>query len=75
MTTIPLLPDAQGAVLEPLLRPVKGAMGRPMRDHWPVVQGAIYLLKAGILWRYRPPDFGAWQTLHGRDQAWLADGT
>ena len=75
MTTIPLLSDEQWAVLEPLLPPVKGAMGRPMRDHRPVVEGAIYRLKAGIPWRYLPPHFGAWQTVHRRHQTWSADGT
>ena len=75
MTTIPLLSDEQWAVLEPLLPPVKGAMGRPMRDHRPVVEGAIYRLKAGITWRYLPAEFGAWQTVHRRHARWSRDGT
>ena len=75
MTTIPLLSDAQWAVLEPLLPPVKGAMGRPMREHRPVVEGAIYRLKYGVPWRCLPEQFGAWQTVHRRHQQWSQDGT
>ena len=75
MATIPLLSDEQWAVIEPLLPPVKGAMGRPMRDHRPVVEGAIYRLKAGIPWRYLPAEFGAWQTVHRRHARWSSDGT
>ncbi len=75
MTTIPLLSDAQWAVLEPLLPPLKGAMGKPMRPHRPVVEGAIYRLKYGIPWRQVPSQFGAWQTVHRRHQQWSVDGT
>jgi transposase len=75
MTTIPLLSDAQWAVLEPLLPPVKGAMGKPMRAHRPVVEGAIYRLKFGVPWRCLPEHFGAWQTIHRRHQRWSTDGT
>ena len=75
MTTIPLLSDEQWAVIEPLLPLAKGEMGRPMRDHRPVVEGAIYRLKAGIRWRYPPAEFGAWQTVHRRHHQWSTDGT
>ncbi len=75
MATIPLLSDEQWAVIEPLLPPVKGAMGRPLRDHRPVVEGAIYRLKSGIPWRYLPAQFGAWQTVHRRHYRWSVDGT
>ena len=75
MATIPLLSDAQWAVIEPLLPPVQGAMGRPMRDHRTVVEGAIYRLKKGIPWRCLPPQYGAWQTVHRRHYRWSVDGT
>jgi transposase len=75
MATIPLFSDRQWAVIEPLLPPVKGRMGRPMRDHRPVVEGAIFRLKAGIPWRYLPTEFGAWQTVHRRHARWSRDGT
>jgi transposase len=75
MSTTSLLTDEQWARIEPLLPPLKGAMGRPMRAHRPVVEGAIYRLKAGIPWRYLPADFGAWQTVHRRHYTWSLDGT
>ena len=75
MSTMPLLTDEQWARIEPLLPPLKGAMGKPMRPHRPVVEGAIYRLKAGIPWRYLPAEFGAWQTVHRRHQRWSLDGT
>ncbi len=64
MATISLLTDEQWVLIEPLLPPVKGAMGRPGREHRPVVEGAIYRLEAGIPWRDLPAEFGAWQTVH-----------
>ena len=75
MATVPLLSDEQWAVIEPLLPPRTGVMGRPMRDHRPVVEGAIYRLKAGIPWRCLPAEYGAWQTVHRRHARWSADGT
>ena len=50
-------------------------MGRPLRDHRPVVEGAIYRLKAGMPWRYLPAQYGAWQTVHRRHHKWFSDGT
>ena len=75
MSTVPLLTDEQWARIEPLLPPLKGAMGKPMRPHRPVVEGAIYRLKAGIPWRYLPAQYGAWQTVHRRHHKWSTDGT
>lgn len=75
MSTMPFLTDEQWARIEPLLPPLKGPMGKPMRPHRPVVEGAIYRLKAGIPWRYLPSEFGAWQTVHRRHQRWSLDGT
>jgi transposase len=50
-------------------------MGRPMREHRPVVEGAIYRLKTGIPWRCLPAEYGAWQTVHRRHARWSTDGT
>jgi transposase len=63
------------ARVEPLLPPVKKAMGRPSRPHRPVVEGMIYRARTGIPWRDLPPEFGAWQTVHRRFQTWSVDGT
>ena len=75
MWTALLPPDAQWARIEPLLPPVKGPMGKPMRPHRPVVQGAIYRLRFGLPWRQLPAQFGAWQTVHRRHYRWSTDGT
>ena len=75
MPTMQMLTDEQWERIEPLLPPLQGAMGRPMRAHRPVVEGCIYRLKAGIPWRYLPAEYGAWQTVHRRHQQWSTDGT
>ena len=75
MSSTTLLTDEQWSRIESLLPPVKGAMWRPMRAHRPVVEGAIFRLKAGIAWRYLPVEFGAWQTVHRRHATWSKDGT
>ena len=75
MSTTSFLTDQQWARLEPLLPPLKGPMGKPMRPHRPVVEGAIYRLKFGVPWRCLPAQFGAWQTVHRRHQRWALDGT
>src|SRR3954462_13951102 len=43
-----VLTDDQWAVIEELLPPVKGEVGRPSRPHRPVVEGIIYRYRAGI---------------------------
>jgi transposase len=48
-----LLSDEMWARVEPLLPPVKGALGRPMREHRYLVGGAIYRYRTGIAWRDR----------------------
>ncbi len=63
------------ARVEPLLPPVKGAMGPSFRPHRPVVEGMIYRVRAGVPWRDLPPEYGAWQTVHRRFQSWSKDGT
>lgn len=75
MSRAPVLSDEMWARIEPLLPPVKGPMGPPFRPHRPVVEGAIYRLRAGVPWRDLPAEFGSWQTVHRRHQTWSQDGT
>jgi transposase len=75
MSRGPVLSDEMWARIEPLMPPAKGPMGPPFRPHRPVVEGAIYRLRAGIPWRDLPAEFGAWSTVHRRHQAWSLDGT
>lgn len=63
------------ARIEPFMPPAKGPMGPPFRPHRLIVEGAIFRLRAGIPWRDLPEEFGAWQTVHRRFQAWALDGT
>jgi transposase len=61
--------------IEPVLPPVKGAMGRPMVDHRPLVEGAIYRYRTGVAWRDLPAEFGPWQTVWKRHYRFSKDGT
>ena len=70
-----VLSDAQWARIERLLPPVKGAMGRPMREHRLLVEGAIYRYRTGVAWRDLPVDFGPWQTVWKRHHRFSTDGT
>ena len=63
------------ARIEPVLPPVKGAMGRPMRDHRILVEGAVYRYRTGVAWRDLPAEFGPWQTVWKRHHRFSLDGT
>ena len=75
MTRTALLSDEMWARVEPHLPPVKGAMGRPMREHRDLVEGAIYRYRTGIAWRDLPAEFGPWQTVWKRHHRFSTDGT
>lgn len=75
MTRTAVLTDVMWARVEPVLPPVKGAMGRPMRDHRSLVEGAIYRFRTGIAWRDLPAEFGPWQTVWKRHHRFSMDGT
>jgi transposase len=75
MTRMALLSDEMWARVEPLLPPVKGAMGRPMREYRQLVEGAIYRYRTGIAWRDLPAEFGPWQTVWKRHHRFSTDGT
>jgi transposase len=63
------------ARIEPVLPALKGSMGRPMREHRPLVEGAIYRYRTGIAWRDLPPEFGPWQMVWKRHHRFSTDGT
>jgi len=75
MSRVAMLSDEAWARIEPLLPPVKKAMGRPSRPHRLVLEGMIYRARTGVPWRDLPAGFGAWQTVHRRFQEWSSDGT
>ena len=75
MTRMAVLSDEMWARIEPILPPVKGAMGRPMREHRSLVEGAIYRYRTGVAWRDLPAGFGPWQTVWKRHHRFSTDGT
>ena len=46
-----------------------------MREHRPLVEGAIYRYRTGIAWRDLPAEFGPWQTVWKRHHRFSTDGT
>jgi len=70
-----VLSDEMWAQIKAVLPPVKGAMGRPMRDHRLLVEGAIYRYRTGVAWRDLPSEFGPWQTVWKRHHRFATDGT
>ena len=75
MTREPVLDDEMWARIEPLLPPVKGTRGRPMRDHRQLIEGAIHRYRTGVAWRDLPAEFGPWQTVWKRHHRFATDGT
>ena len=75
MTRSAVLTDQMWARIEPLLPPVKGAMGRPATPHRPVIEGIVYRYRTGVAWRDVPREFGPWQTLWKRHDKFAKDGT
>jgi transposase len=75
MTRTVVLSDEMWARIEPVLPPVKGAMGRPMRGHRLLVEDAIHRCRTGLAWRDLPAEFGPWQTVWKRHHRFATDGT
>ena len=63
------------ARIERVLPAQKGAMGRPMKDHRALIEGAIYRLRTGVAWRDLPGEYGPWQTVWKRHHRFSLDGT
>ena len=75
MSRTEVLTDEMWARIEPLMPPLKGAMGRPRSPYRPLVEGAIYRLRTGMAWRDLPREFGPWQTVWKRHYEFAHDGT
>lgn len=70
-----VLSDEMWERIEPVLPAVKGPMGRPMRDHRVLIEGAIFRYRTGTPWRDLPSEFGPWQTVWKRHHRFSVDGT
>ncbi|QDU63699.1 hypothetical protein Pan216_45800 [Planctomycetes bacterium Pan216] len=55
--------------------PKPKVMGRPQRDPRMIVDGILWILRAGSPWRDLPEEFGPWQTVWRRFDQWNSDGT
>ena len=64
------LTDAEWETLEPLLRGYV-TLTADLRE---MVNGCLYLEKAGCPWRYLPKDFGPWETVRSWHDRFRTDG-
>ena len=69
------LTDGQWEVLSPMIGPAKPG-GRPRTvDVREVLNGILYVLRAGCAWRMLPNDLPSWQTVYKYFRRWGEDGT
>lgn len=68
------LTDGQWKLIEPLIPPAKKG-GRPRTaDMRSVVNGIMYITRAGCAWRLLPTEFGPWESVYGYFQAFRNSG-
>lgn len=64
------------ASLVPASKSGKGKRGRPTGvDRRTIINGILYINRAGCSWRMLPKDFGPWQTVYGYFRCWSQDWT
>lgn len=63
------LTDRAWSSIEPLL-PRCGGRGGQWRDHRRVINGILWKLRTGALWRDLPGRYGPWQTCADRLYRW-----
>ena len=71
------LTDSQWAALDPLIpEPTrrKDGRGRPWRHRRAVLDGILWVLRTGALWRDLPEKYPSYQTCHRRFQDWVKSG-
>jgi transposase len=72
------LTDEQWEVSEPLILPAppqrEDGRGRPWRDPRDVLNGILWILRTGALWKDLPERYPPCQTCHCRFQKWIEEG-
>ena len=68
------LTDAQWALLEPML-PARRKLGRPPTDRRAVLDAILFIVKAGVQWRYLPSSFPPWKTVYHIFRKWTLNNT
>jgi len=68
------LTEERWARIAPLLAPQTPRIGRPPNDHRTLLAAMLWVVRTGASWREVPPEFGAWETVHSRYQAWRRAG-
>lgn len=67
------LTDDQWKVIAPLLPKVQ-RRGRPPTERRRILNGLLYLVRAGCAWRLLPKEFGPWETVYGYFRRWRQQG-
>lgn len=66
------IPDELWQRLEPLVcLPRKDPRGRPSKDARLMFNGILWILRTGAPWSDLPAEFGPWQTVYKRFNAWV----
>ena len=69
------LSEAEWLLLEPLM-PVTRPRGQArIHSYRDIVDGILYVLRNGALWRAMPHDLPPWQTVYTYFRDWTIDGT
>jgi len=69
------LTEEQWTKITPLLPPHKPRRARPAKDHRTVLNGVLWVLRAGTpWWRDLPERYGPWQTVYSRFYRWQKRG-
>jgi transposase len=71
---VPPLDEALIARLLAVL-PAPTARGRPRVNPRLILGGIVWVMRTGSAWRFVPPGFGPWETVHSRSRLWRQDGT
>ncbi len=68
------LTDEQWELVQPILPPQRGAIGRPPNDHRVVLGGILWVARTGSSWREVPEKYGKRETAYRRHEPWVKQG-